>query len=68
MFGRLMSLLRRRRLDSEMELEFRYHLDSLEAEHRASGLSAKEARQAALRDFGGLTRVKEAYQIGRAHV
>jgi predicted permease len=48
-----------------MESEFLYHLESLEAEHRARGLSVEQARQAARRDFGGLSQVREAYRDQR---
>ena len=50
MLSRLRNLFRRRRLDVELDTEFRHHLDSLEAEHRARGLSAEQARRAARLD------------------
>ena len=62
MFGRLLTLFRRRRLDAELADELDYHLERLEAEHRARGLSADEARRAARLDMGGITRVTEAYR------
>jgi putative ABC transport system permease protein len=57
---RLFDLFRRRRLEAELEEELRHHLESLEEEHCARGLSAEEARLAAERDLGGLLRAKEA--------
>ncbi len=62
MLGRLRSLLRRRRLDAELAEELRHHLDALEAEHRARGLSGEEARRAAKLDLGGIGTVTEAYR------
>jgi len=65
MFSRFLNLFRRKRLEREMDAEFRHHLDSLEAEHRSHGLSKHEARLAARRDFGGMTQVQEAYREQR---
>jgi hypothetical protein len=62
MLERLLSLFRRRRLDAELADELEFHLDRLEAEHRARGLSSGEARRAARLDMGGITRVTEAYR------
>jgi predicted permease len=44
-----------RRLDAEME----FHLEQQIAENRAAGMSAEEARQAALRTFGNLVALRE---------
>jgi predicted permease len=65
MLSRLWNLFRRKRLEREMDAEFRYHLESLEAEHRARGLSVEEARRAARRDFGGMPKVEESYRDQR---
>src|SRR5262245_24386596 len=65
MLARLWNLFRRKRLDRELEAELRYHLESLEIEHRARGLSAEEARRAAKRDFGVLPQIEEAYRDQR---
>jgi len=65
MIERLLSLLRRRRLDRELDVELRYHLESLEAEYRTRGLSVNEARLAARRDFGGVIQTQEAYRDQR---
>jgi putative ABC transport system permease protein len=62
MLGRLLSLVRRRRLDAELADELDFHVERLEAEHRARGLSSDEARRAARLDMGGITRVTEAYR------
>ena len=66
MFARLWNLLRYRRLDREMDAELSHHLESLEAEHRARGLSPEAARLAARRDFGGVSRTQEAHREQRS--
>jgi predicted permease len=65
MFARLWNLLRYQRLEREVDAEFSHHLESLEAEYRARGLSPDAARLAALRDFGGVTRTLEAHREQR---
>ena len=55
-------LVRRRRLDRELDAEFDAHLDCATSEYVASGMSLDAARRAALRDFGGVARSKEAYR------
>jgi predicted permease len=65
MLSRLLSLFSRKRLDQELETEVRHHLELLEAEHRARGLSAEDARYAALRDFGAPAQIREAYRDQR---
>ena len=62
MWGRLLTLFRRRRLNAELADELDFHLEGLEAEHRARGLSPVEARRAARLDMGGIARVTEAYR------
>ncbi len=57
---RLRALLTRRRGELELDEEMRSHLALLEEEHRCRGLSAVEARYAALRDFGGVEQVRES--------
>src|SRR5262245_33384369 len=65
MLSRFWNLFRRNRLDRELSAEIRFHLESLEAEHRARGLSPFEARLAARRDFGGLSQIEDAYRDQR---
>src|SRR3954468_16612829 len=62
MWRRLFGLVRGRRLDAELGDELDFHLEGLEAEHRARGLSAADARRAATLAMGGPTRVTEAYR------
>ena len=57
---RLRTLFRRRRVDEELDDEVAYHLDRLTARNVAAGMTEREARQAAIRAFGGLTqRIEE---------
>jgi predicted permease len=57
---RLRSLLRRRRVEQELDEELRYHLERQIEENIARGLSSEEARYAALRAMGGIEQHKEA--------
>ena len=61
-WGRVLDVFRRRRLDADLDSQLAYHLDGLEAEARAQGLSPDEARAAARRAMGGLTQVQDAYR------
>ena len=56
---RLRSLFRRRQVDQELDEEIREHVDHLTNEYIANGLAPREAREAALREFGGVVRAKE---------
>jgi predicted permease len=54
-----MRWLRRKDREQDLERELLTHLDAEAAEQRERGLSAEEARYAAHRTFGNLTRTKE---------
>jgi predicted permease len=56
---RLRSLFRRRQVDQELDEEIREHLDHLTNDYIAKGLAPREAREAALREFGGVVQAKE---------
>jgi putative ABC transport system permease protein len=56
---RLLSLLRRGRLEREMEEEMRFHLEMQIEQNLGAGMSQDEARQAARRQFGNQTWLKE---------
>ncbi len=62
---RLWALLRSRRLDRDLDDEIAAHLAMQEEEFRRAGMSGREARNAALREFGGVTQTKEAYRDRR---
>ncbi len=65
MLSRLFALFRRTRLDRELDDEVRFHLDGLESELHARGLSPEEARLAARREFGAVESMKETYRDQR---
>ena len=44
---RLRSVLRRERVERELDDELRYHIEQLMAHHKARGMTADEARHAA---------------------
>ena len=50
------------RADRELDDEVAAHLAEAADEHIARGLSPQEARYAALRDFGGITQVKQVHR------
>jgi predicted permease len=56
---RMSSLLRRRRVERDLDKEFRFHLDQQIAENVAKGMDADTARYHALRSLGGLTKLQE---------
>ena len=62
MWRRLVDVFRRRRLDADLDAQWAFHLDALEAESRARGLRPEEARAAARRAMGGLGQVQDAYR------
>jgi predicted permease len=56
---RFRAILHRDKMESELEEEIRSHLDLQTQKYAQKGMSAKEARRAAHRDFGALQRTKE---------
>ena len=62
MIGRILDIFRRRRLDAELDAQLAHHAYVLESEFLAKGLAPADARAAARRAIGGMTRVKEAYR------
>jgi hypothetical protein len=65
---RLKRLLRRRALEAEMNAELQAHIDGLTQRYVAAGLSLKEARYAAQREFGGVAQIKERARDQRRSV
>jgi VIT1/CCC1 family predicted Fe2+/Mn2+ transporter len=59
------SLLRKDRLDTELDAELGAFIDELADRYIARGMNAEAARQAALAELGGLVRVKEAVRDRR---
>ena len=56
---RLRALFRRRQLDQDLDEELQLHLEEKTQELIDSGMSAEEARYAALRDFGNVELAKQ---------
>jgi predicted permease len=56
---RLRSLLRRQRVERELDKELRFHLDRQIEEYAAAGMPRDEARYAALRKLDGFTQIEE---------
>ena len=66
MFGwRVLGLFRKRSGDENLDAELRSHLQLLAEENMRRGMSAKEARYAARREFGGVEQAKESYRERR---
>ena len=65
LLSRVASLFRSRKLDADLDAELSAHIDLATEENLQRGMSPKQARTAALRNFGGLTQIKETYRIQR---
>jgi predicted permease len=65
LMSRCAALLHRSRLDRELDEEFRVHIELATQENLKRGMSAADARTAALRDFGGVTQIIETYRVQR---
>src|ERR1041384_5395260 len=64
--ARVRGLFLKRRLEQELDDEIRSHLEMQIEENLRQGMSAEEARYAALRKFGGVDQVKEVYREERS--
>jgi predicted permease len=53
------------RLDADLDEELRSHLELATEENRRQGMTAEEARTAALRAFGGVAQTRESYRTQR---
>ncbi len=65
LLNRCGSLFRRSKLDADLNEELRTHIDLAIHENLQRGMSAEQARVAALRAFGGLTQTREIYRERR---
>jgi macrolide transport system ATP-binding/permease protein len=63
--SRCAAMLRRPKLDKDLDDELRAHIELATAENLRTGMSTADARTAALRAFGGLTQTSEAYRMQR---
>jgi predicted permease len=64
-FHRLLGLFQKRRRDAEIAEEIQQHLGLLTERNIAAGMSPNEARNAALRQFGGVEQIKETVRDQR---
>jgi len=60
--SRLWVFVRHRQMDRDIDEEIAGHLGEAADEYIQRGLSPEDARLAALRSFGGVTRSKEIYR------
>src|ERR1700722_5958376 len=63
--SRCAALFSRDKLDESLDEELRAHIDLAVEENLKHGMTAQQARTAALRTFGGVTQTKEAYRVQR---
>ena len=63
--ARLVGLFRSRRLDAELDAEVSMHLELATQDYMRRGMSASDARAAAIRNFGGVIQMKEQYREQR---
>jgi predicted permease len=65
LLSRSAALFRSKKLDADLDEEMRAHIDLAIEENRRRGMNEPQARTAALRAFGGITQVREAYRVQR---
>jgi predicted permease len=65
LLSRCAALFGKQRRDADLDEELRAHIDLAIEENLRCGMSREQARRAALRDFGGVTQVRESYRAQR---
>ena len=65
LLSRLAALLRQRVLDEDLDEELRSHIEFAVTEKMECGMCERGARQAAIKEFGGVTQVSEHYREQR---
>src|ERR1700691_4022976 len=65
LLNRCAALFSRHKLDESLDEELRAHIDLAVDENLKHGMTAEDARTAALRGFGGVTQTKERYRTQR---
>jgi macrolide transport system ATP-binding/permease protein len=65
LFSRCAALFGKRKLDRDLDEELRAHIDFAVEENVKHGMSAQQARAAALKEFGGVSQTKESYRVQR---
>ncbi len=63
--SRMAAMFRTRKLDDSLDEELRAHLDLAIEENLRRGMPEADARRSAMREFGGMTQVREAYRVRR---
>ena len=63
--SRCAGLLRAGKLDNDLDEELRSHMDLAVEENRRRGMTDKEARRKAMRDFGRMAQTREEYRMQR---
>jgi predicted permease len=66
LFHRLVALFRKPNLEQQLDAEIRSHIEMLADDYQRQGMTADEARYAALRKFGGVDQIKETYRDRRS--
>jgi putative ABC transport system permease protein len=64
--SRFAALFRRKDLEKKLQEELDFHLEMQVEENLRNGMKPEEARNSALRSFGGLDQAKEKYRDGRS--
>ena len=65
LLSRCVAFFRGNSLDEDLDDELRSHIDLAIEDNLSRGMSAQEARTAALREFGGVTQTKEHFRAQR---
>jgi len=65
LLARCAGFFRRRKLDADLDDELRAHIHLAVADNLKRGMSAQDARTVALREFGGVTQIRERYRVQR---
>ena len=63
--SRFLGFFRRRELECDLDTELRVHIEALTEENIRRGMSEREARYTARREFGGVEQTKELYRERR---
>lgn len=68
LFVRVSGLVQRGKREAEMTEEIRHHIDSLTERNMAAGMTPAQARESALREFGGVEQIKELAREERVSI
>jgi predicted permease len=65
LMSRCATLFRKQEFDRDLDEELRAHIELAVEENLRRGMTAQQARTAALREFGGITQTRERYRTQR---